>query len=150
MSKISNIYDGLVSQMETTLSSHTRIPNPYDLTQNNEQFLTLGWGIAIEDAERTDRSMCNKIWIRRTFLIKITRLVATLEMAVDERVTAEKALLEDLKSVYNDLYSENLSIADANLIEVIPDDGVEFIKGDKFDFVSATVTVTAEYNETLT
>lgn len=150
MSNITDIYNGLHTVVAAVLTSHVRLPDAYNLDRNNEKFLKLGYAIATLPATRLDRSVCDRIWLARDFQVKITRQVTAREFDATGKGTVEKSLLEDLKLVYNELYAEDLAISGANRVVVNGDDGIEFVYGEKINFISIAMNISVEYNETLT
>jgi hypothetical protein len=150
MTNISDIYDSLHTNVASVLTSHVRLPDPFNLENNNEQFLRLGYGIATLSAENTNREICNKIWLRRAFQVKVTRQVVTREFDSSGKGTVEKNLLEDLKLVYNLFYKQDLQISGANNVRITGDDGIQFVYTEKINFITVSINIDVEYNETLT
>lgn len=150
MSNISDIYDDLHSVVASVLTSHVRLPDAYNLAKNNEKFLKLGYAIATLPAENTEREICNKIWLSRSFQIKITRQVIARELDSTGKGDVEKLLLEDLKLIYNEFYKQDLIITGSNNVDIAGDDGIEFIYSEKINFISIAMNIDVEYYETLT
>lgn len=150
MTNISDIYDSLHTNVTSVLTSHTRITDPYNLDQNNDQFIRLGYGIAVLPGEKVNREICNKIWWSQPFAIPVTRKVVAREFDAVGKGTGEKNLLEDLYLLKNLFYKQDLQITGANRVNVLTDGGIEFIHTDKMSFVAMSLNIEVEYFETLT
>lgn len=147
MSSISTIYDTLRTQLATTLSSHTELNNPYVLEDEADIMFDAGWTIGLFEGENTNRNLCPKLSLSRNFTVTVTRRTFSPDRDITERVTAEKALFEDMISVIQDLQC----MEDANIskIEYVSDNGLEFLLGDRFNILLIQATFNVEYFENL-
>jgi len=149
MSKITSIYNNLVSLCEGALPDHKRIPNPYALEQNSELILEQGWGLVVSTGENTNRQIgCDKSY-SRSFQIIITRKITTTDHNIDQRTAIEKQILEDLHLVWSALENDSdLTGQTAQTIQVL-DGGLEFFEGDRAKYLGVIIDVFAEYFEQL-
>ena len=138
MSKVSTIYDQLIgTTIPTLLPNHTRVPNPYSLEDNSDNFLRQGWGLKIgtsTPAESEFKSFNNE----RTFTIVLTREIIRLDSDSETIDTAVKLLLEDVFELQKRLLNpDQITIeSDVELIDISNVSGVEFVQGDKFNFAA--------------
>ena len=98
MSNITNIYDAVITEVSGLFSTKTRIPNPYDLTNNPVNFIRDGWGLKVSGAAAVNGEICT-ITQNRTFTVIITKEVYrtdTNSTAIDDTA---KDLLEDAKTL---------------------------------------------------
>jgi hypothetical protein len=134
----------------SVLTSHRRLPNPRDLEKNNEQFLKLGYAVDFLDQVIVPRSICDKIYYNQTVEVKITRKAIARDFDATGKGSIDKLLLEDRKLVYNELYKQDTAVTGIIQISDLNDSGIEYVYSDKMDFISTSITVEIEYNETLT
>ena len=147
MSSISTIYDTLRSTLATTLPNHTELNNPYVLEDEADIMFDAGYTIGLFEGENTNRNLCPKLSVSRTFTITLSRRTFSPDRDITERVAAEKNLFEDHLLVVKALQC----IEDDNIskIEYISDNGLEFLLGDRFNILLIQSTFTVEYFENL-
>lgn len=144
MTTATEIYDGLVSRISALLPNHKRLPYPYDLENNNEDFLEQGWGIAVRSSENTNRELCNRKSLRRSYEIILTRKYYSLDHDVTKRADTEKSLLEDAWILYDD-FCENLWIAsEKGLIQALGDNGIEPVFAAEKPFFTVRINADVE------
>jgi hypothetical protein len=149
MSEITTIFDTLVTRTQALLPSHVRLSNPYTLEQNNEQKLRQGWGLAVLGGVNTERSVSCISSVARSVEIKITRKVYALEQDQSKKADADKALLEDLQLIVDDL-EKNYTLTTGKFIaKYISDSGIVPIFVEKDNFLSLVISVTVEYQRNL-
>jgi len=150
MSNITTIYDLFVTRLGVIYPSHSKLTNPHKIEENNDMLLKLGYGLRMGPGLNTKRHLACKASIEREITIVFTRKHFALEQTLTPKQTVEKALLEDqfllIKDVetYPDL--ENTVIAK---IEYVSDRGIEFIYGDKDNFIQLETVFNFEYFEFL-
>lgn len=101
MSRVSTVYDTILSVMATLFPNKTRIPNAYNLPNNNELFLRDGWGLRMDSGSQQSSEFCN-FRLERGFTIVFTREVLKTDSQTTNEDTAVKALLEDVYTVQKD------------------------------------------------
>jgi len=63
--KIADIYDSIVTKLETILPNFQRVPNPYALDENTAILLRKAFGLAIGPGTNTERYVgCIATWER--------------------------------------------------------------------------------------
>lgn len=143
MSVVSDIYDDLHTKIAAQLTSHTRIPNPYDLPSNNEQFLRVGYGMQVGPAVNPKRFVSCKGGLSREYIIAVTRKFFAREFDSASKGTTEKSLLEDIRLLKNDFQENNvLTVSQAGVQFFESDSGIFALTGQENIYViEATVTV---------
>lgn len=145
MTDISTIYNAFVARMGTLYTAHNRLTNVQDLAQNNEQFLTLGWGIQVGAGTNTERSVSRISTVSREFIFHFTRKVYARELDPSGKADAEKSLLEDLQILVDDLERDFTTTTADYVIKYLSDTGILPVQTDKDRFISISATVSAEY-----
>ena len=151
MSEISLIYDGIYSRLATLLSGHQKLPNPYNLAMNSEQFLDRGYGVTIGPMVNQRLFQSCKTAIQRQFGVVVTRSFIKRDFDTGPRETREKELLEDLALLYPDFYNANqLTATGASIKDFDSDNGVEFVFPDRENFIFINCTILINYFENFT
>lgn len=151
MSKISTIYDALIARLVAVLpSDYHRLTNPYDIEDNNELYLTKGYGVAVGPGSRTDRLVSCQKSFERSFSIALTRQITTTDHNISDNEDIQKALLEDHFTVFSDLEKETTLSAICIKSEVDGDEGIEFVNLDVSRYYLMQIIVNTEYLEDLT
>lgn len=150
MSKISMIHAALIARLEAVLPTYRRLTNPYDIEDNNELYLTKGFGIAVGPGFRTDRLVsCQKSW-ERDFNILLTNQITTTDHNLSANETIQKNMLEDHYAVFADLEKETTLSAITIRSQVESDDGLEFVDLETSRYYLMQINVITEYLEDLT
>lgn len=105
-SKISSVYDAIVSELEAIYPNKTRIPYPYSLTDNNARFLIDGYGFTIGPASFEQFEFCNFMTSREVTVVITKEIFRTDSDAITVDDVA-KALLESVYEVQKLFYSYN-------------------------------------------
>lgn len=151
MSKVSTIYDALVSSLDTLFpagESYQRIYNAYDLSDNPEHVLRKGYGLMFEsstlDVASNEFGAYEKV---ATITIPFTREVIRQRFQVENMDENVKAVMEDVHTITSN-WSDPSNINE-NIEDVAPssDSGVEFIRGEKQNFISVAVTFEIKFKQ---
>lgn len=140
-----DVFDSLVTAIQILLPNHKRIPNPFELSENNGRILEQGWGLAIAPGgENTGRFSCAQRSLRVTFTLAITRKFYATEHDAAAKAVADKLLLTDFETVLDDSWKNNLSLAGS--LQLTPGfAGIQSIFADKDLYRAMNVTLTVEY-----
>lgn len=149
MSNFSTLYDAIVTRIETVLSSHVRLPNPYKIEENTETYLRLGWGVAMTSATNTKRELSCRVSIRRDFVVTITRKFYAVESNVSNKVSVEKALIEDMILLIHDFYDNTALPGALGIVEFESDAGINYVFSGKDSFLALPITFSVESFETV-
>lgn len=154
MSLISTGYAALLTRIQTVLDAaaqgYKRIPNPYEISENAEIELRKGYGIAILQAENTNRQVNCKISISRTMEVVLTRLYTGKIEDAAGRAGLEQLLLEDQHLIINDL-EQDISINGSTMYtRYVSDSGIEFVSGVAGRFLMLKTQFSLEYMEDFT
>lgn len=149
MSKISDIHAALIARLTAILPGYNRLTNPYDFEDNNELYLTKGFGVGVGAGVRTDRLIsCQKSW-ERTFFVLLTNQITSTDHNLAANETIQKSLLEDHFLVFEDLEKETTLSALCIKSEVDSDEGIEFVSGDIARYYLMQINIICEYLEDL-
>lgn len=146
MSKISTIFDRLLVELAALYPSATKIPYPYDLIKNDDNFLRLGYGLKVGQSSPTTLDFCKNAF-EREFTVVLTREVfntGSNDAAFDDIV---KALLEDIYTA-QDRFNEPDQIAiDSDIVKIdfVSASGAEQVDAEKATFL----TMEAVFNFTI-
>lgn len=144
MTNGADIFDAIVTRMATLLPSHHRIPNPYELSENNGRILEQGWGLGISPGgENTNRFSCATRSLRVTFQLSITRKFYATEHDAAAKAYADKLLLTDFETVLDDSWKNNMGLAGLQLTPGFI--GIVSIFTDKDLYRSLNSNLTVEY-----
>ena len=150
MSKISTVYDEVLSVLGNLYPDKTRLTNAYDLDDNVDPLLRDGYGLKVGTGTPVDSEFKN-FSVDRSFSVVLTREVVRTEdnsTAVDSDV---KALLEDVVTGQKDFYNVD-QIDIPNSIEKIdlgPISAVEYFKNDRSNFISMEYELIIQVTENL-
>jgi hypothetical protein len=149
MSKVSTIYDALVSYVETTLTAYKRMPNPYISAENAGLILAKGFGIGIGPGINTNRLLGCKMSMQRDFSIILVNQVTTTDHNVDARETLEKSIFEDQFSLIQGLEGNTTLGVEAIKCLFVSDNGLNYLESDRNKFFLLESNFTTEYLETI-
>jgi hypothetical protein len=141
MSKISTLYDAIVTRIEAVLPSHTRIPNPYKIDENTQVFLNQGWGLSVAEGSDVRQQISCYTDISRLFVITLTRKAYSLESSSTGKPTTEKLLLEDQFLLLKDFALDpDLGTTVVSVFRFVGDGGIEYVytETDKYLKISST------------
>lgn len=125
------VHAAVVARVATLLPDHARLPNPYELSLNNTQFLRQGWGVGITpSAENTDRFSCTKKSYRVRYRLAITRKMDALAQDAETRSEADLLLLDDFETILDDVHMNNFNAPSGALVRGSGFDGVDTVYTD--------------------
>lgn len=147
MSNVSTAYDALKARLATLLpsvSGYSQLTNPYDVVDNNAQFLRKGWGLAVGPAQNTNRNLCGTISVERQFRVVLTEALEALEFGIDDKHDTVKSLLESAQIVIEDF--ERTYKLDSDQFNCLwqSDSGINSVEGDDFTFLTLELTFNVE------
>lgn len=146
--KIEEIYDAVIDLIEATLPTARRFPNPYQMEVNALGRTVKAFGVVVGHGVNTERYVgCLVSW-QRTFTIRLLSKIVTTENNITKRETIEKNILVDhdaLMRAFNQTTLGNKVIK----ATVSDDSGLDFLDGDRLKFLMCELTLTVEYQETL-
>jgi hypothetical protein len=149
MSKITQIYDSLVARVSLVLPTYRRLTNPYEVEDNNELYMTKGFGVAVGPGVRTDRIIsCQKSW-ERGFNIILVNQITTTDHNISANEIIQKNILEDHFALFSDLEKETTLSAITIRSQVESDDGLEFVNLETSRYYVMQINVLTEYLEDL-
>lgn len=151
MSKISTVYDAIISTMGTLFPNKTRIPNPYELTNNSETMLKDSWGVKMSPSGISGIDTFNYHIETREVSIVLCRSVYKLRENPTGLDSPTKSLLEDSKTVCTRFVaSDQLGIPDSiGKIDFVSSSGIEFTKADSLENISTEIKFNVDIMEGL-
>lgn len=145
MSTITQVYDTVLGTIAGLLSSHVRLPNPYDIPSNPETFLRKGFGFAVgPGGNNTERFVCSIRTTLHSFVVTITRRAEFLENDAATKATTEKELLEDAQLIIDSAHTNHLGLTGAKAT-FTNYDGIGQVFDDKDNYLSIALTITVEH-----
>ena len=150
MSKVSTIYDTMITRLAAIFPTKKRIPNPYNIGSNPQQYLDDGYGLALGTASQVNGQWCD-MTIEQTFNIVLARKLFkndTDPVMFDNFV---KALREDVVTLQKDFYNVNrLNIpADLDNLVLGSVSSINEISAGKFNVLSIEIPMIATIRELL-
>lgn len=139
-------YAQIRSELQTLFSSYNEIDNPYDISENSNLELKNSYGITIHSGTNATRIICNRLDIQREFGIVLCRRINATRNDSATRITAEKALFEDLTTIAKTFEDKIPNVTQARYTS---DDGIEFLGGDRYNYLILRSSFTVTYSETL-
>lgn len=150
MTKISDAYDLMILRLQTLFPDHRQIPNPYKLDENSELLLRQGYGLSISVGENTNRQVGCQMSIRRDMIVSLTRVVRANEFDVSAKDSAIKQLFEDQYLLIKDVETyPGLNSNDIVSAKYTTDNGIQFVFGEKDNYMALETTIAVEYFENL-
>lgn len=149
MSTTSDVFDAIVSVIETALTSAVRLSNSYKTSDNPDHYLRNGFGVQLGPAV-TNRMSTYSVGFKRTFSFVLTRQVYATDNDQSTRQEAEKQILEDQLSVLKAFEADRTLGGKTLAIDYESDGGVEFVNADSKQFIELKTNVTVVYVESVT
>lgn len=149
-SKISTIYDAIVTRLGVVFPNHTRLSSSYQLELNPEDWLSLGYALQINSGANSNLHVGCILDIERTVTVAITREFKALELDVGPKATTEKDLLEDQYLLIND-FEKVFSLNDPSVsaFQFVSDSGIQSVFPDKNSFLKIESIFRIKYWEDL-
>jgi hypothetical protein len=149
LTQISDIQDAIVALIAAELPSYFGIPNPYEVDANANLFLQKGYGVGFGPAVNSNRKICGKVSIERSFTIILTNQLTAAITDFAGVSAVSKQLFEDqfklIKAIENDV---NLSGAAAKALYT-GDGGLEFVIAGEAKYFLIESQWDVEYFESL-
>lgn len=95
MSKISDIFDDMNSEIAALLPGATQFPDVLSLDTQPTGYLTFGFGVVFGPAVNTNRELGCKLSIQRSMAVVLTRLIGATDTDTGAFSAAQKQILED-------------------------------------------------------
>lgn len=145
--RISDIYDAIVDQIEAKLTTHKRIANPYVIDDNSFLQLQKGFGVIVGPGVDTQRYVgCLVTW-ERQFTIILVRQITTTQNNIGSREVIEKGLLDDHDLLRKAFYLNSTLGGIAIKSTVSDDGGIAFVDADRLKFIQIAMSLFVEYQE---
>jgi hypothetical protein len=141
MSKITNVYNALLTELEALFPAKTRIPYAYSLPENNTRFLSNGYGLTIGASTFEPFEFCDFMNVREVN-VSFTKEVFRTDSDANVIDDITKAILENVYEVQKLFYSYNeLNVPnDIAKVDLGAVSGVEEVLSGKQSFLSMTAS----------
>jgi hypothetical protein len=141
MSKITAVYDALLTELAALFPNKTRIPYAYSLPDNNARFLIDGYGLTIGSSSFEPFEFCDFMNVRDVN-VTFTREVFRTDSDANVIDDITKSLLENVYEVQKLFYSYNeLNVPnDIAKVDIGSVSAVEEVLSGKQSFLSMTAT----------
>lgn len=150
MTIASDVYTDFLARIEAVLPTHKRLPKPYRIEENSEQFLDQGFAIQIGPGVNTQRLLSCQVSIRREFIVILTRKFIASELSRLPKQVVELNLLEDQRLITRDLESDptlgSTNVANSGYVS---DTGVSFVFTERENVLRLNSVFFCEYLEDL-
>lgn len=147
--KIEEVYDVIVTELEAQLTGYKRISNPYLIELNSHLLLQKGFGVKIDAGRDTNRVVGCLITWERLFTIVLTNQITTTENNIDARELLEKGILVDHDKLVKAFYA-NVNLTGKGYKAGIADDtGIQPIVTEAGKYFSMEMSLFVEYQEPL-
>ncbi len=141
MSKISTVYDAILTELAALFPNKTRIPYPYSLPDNNARFMQDGYALAIGSSSFEQFEFCDFMTVRDVTVILTKEVFRTdSDFNVIDDITRQ--LLENVYEVQKLFYSYNeLNVPnDIAKVDIGSVTAVEEVISGKQSFLSMSAT----------
>ena len=149
MSKISTVYDQLLTTLAALYPNKSRLINAYDPEDNPDGLLRDGYGLKLGDAPIVNDEFCN-FSSDRLFSIVLTREVLAIG-EVTPVDAATKLMLEDIYTAQKDFSNADQIGIESSIekIDLGTSSGVTYFVGEKIKFISMEFSVNIQVTETI-
>lgn len=149
MSKLSEIFDTLVTRTSTILPDYRHLSDGLEIDKNTNTALVKGYSVVIGEAgSGPEQYGCAVQLFQRDYTITITNAY-TMRNNATTRDDAEKAIMEDLYLVTNSLLKTPSLGGISSNVQFVSDSGSEYLNTDAQEFLIAELTLNIWYEEAL-
>lgn len=147
-SNVTAIHKSLENTLANLFPDKTIIPNPFDLEQNNQNFLKNGYSFFYGPASLPDFDLGVHIQgYLRDFSVVLSRNVFRTDTALDPFSNTQLSLIEEQNLMVNTFADVRNLDQNVVSIEFVSDSGVEFVFGDKSNYLALTTNFAVAYRE---
>lgn len=146
MSVISTIYDNLNSVITTLFPNKIELKNPYNVSDNPDVILRIGYGITWETGAYSEVLNGRVYYVERNIGIIFTKRIFRTDLNKTARRDIEKSLFEDSKTLIDEIKTNPLIIEPVEYFEYSNDDGIDFVIDGKQNIVSLKTNFVVKYS----
>ena len=125
--KISALYDKIITLLGSTLSSYNELPDPYALENNPELYLKAGFGVGIDSGNLDERSVSCSRFMQRDFTVRLVKKITTTKLNKTALKTIQKDLMEDQELVVAAFRDDITLTGTVMEIDYTSDSGVSYL-----------------------
>lgn len=150
MTMISDIYDAVLSVVETTLPNYDLLANPYIPEENANNLFDKAFGIAFGPGINENRIVCPKVSLNRTLEIILINKVTSSESNTNFLGQQQKDIFEDLFAIIKAVCNDGTINEITSKFDYSSDAGLEFIDAVSGKYYLLSATFPFLYFETIT
>jgi hypothetical protein len=148
--KITTIYDQLITVLGTTFPNHYKITDPYTVENNDFKLLNKGYGFFINGGQNTNRMIACELSISRSITFINTLVQRGTDRDLTIRQAAEKTILEDQYLLIKAVEMDSTLLQSCCKMVYIGDSGIKFLNDEHRNFLTIETQFSFEYFERLT
>lgn len=149
MSNITTIYQGIIAACVAQWTTKTRIPNPYSLPDNADNFLRDSWGIKVGPSSPVPFENLSFMTKREITMVFTREMVAT-DSDTDVPDDIGTRLLEDVYEAQNMFYGvDKMGISQIQNVELGSTSAIAQVRSGKNKFLAIEATFTLDILEYL-
>lgn len=149
MANLSSIYDGLITLIQSKLTTYTRMADAYDVENNDMLSIVKGYSLGILDGSNTQRTItCDQLSSVRNFQFTVTNFYTANDNDPSGRASVEKSLIEDAFLVWKALQAiHSLGGVQISGALYVDDTGIQYLEAENGKAISVVSTISVEYFE---
>lgn len=148
MSNVSLVYSGVLDKLAALYPLKARIPNPYNLENNNDNFLIDGFGLKVGDQSPSEFVEYNSFTVARVFTVVLTSEMIATPSNTDVQDDIGKILLEDVYKATRLMFApDRMDLSSIQNVEMGSSGGIVEVKAGERKFLSIEVSFTIDINE---
>lgn len=147
MSQVSTAFDALRARLGTVFTTgagYFELTNPYDIQDNQDQFLRKGWGLAVGAGVNTNRNLCKTVSVEREFRVVLTQALEATEFGIDDKQATVKELLESAQLAIESFEREFALDSGSYNTRFVSDSGISSLAGENFSFLTLELSFNVE------
>lgn len=148
MSNVTNVYNGLLEKLAEKFPAKSRIPNPYNLPDNIDNFLIDGFGVKVGPEGQSEFVEFNSFCVNREFTIVFTREMVATSSNTDVPDDISLKLLEDIYEARKMITApDKMGISSIQKADNGSASGVTEVKAESRKYLSMEVSFNIDINE---
>jgi len=149
MSKITTVYNTILTKVAGLFPSKTKIPLPESLPDNDNNLLRDGYGVMVGASTISALDTFKDSNISREFTIVFTEELIRTNHDADSRDTVLLSILEDMVTLKQDFLNFDQLGIDSSIEKVtfVGSSGVEYANIDDFSIMTMNITFSIDISE---
>lgn len=148
MSNVSLVYDGLLTKLNALFPAKSRIPNPYSLEQNIDNFLVDGFGLKVGPESPSEFVEYNSFTLARQFSVVLTSEMVSTASDTDVQDDISTNLLEDVYIARKMIFApDRMGLAAVQKADIGSSSEITAVKVGQRKFLSIEFSFSIDINE---